>query len=185
MQISQSIDTISFYELNKYTKSEELTEYIAPLLEGEDVGLLSEAGMPAIADPGAVVIKMAHAYHIQVVPLTGPSSIMLALAASGLNGQHFIFHGYLPVKSQQRIHKIRQIESESRKTGATQIFMETPYRNVQMFEDILKTCHAGTLLCIAVDITSTREQIKTMPISEWKTYKPELHKRPAVFLLLS
>lgn len=185
LEISKPIDSLTFFELNKYSKTEELTEFISPLLNGQNVGLLSEAGMPAIADPGAVIVKMAHEYKIKVTPLTGPSSIMLALAASGLNGQHFTFHGYLPVKSHQRVHKLKQIENDSKKTDTTQVFMETPYRNMQLFEDILKTCNSSTNLCVAVDITSTGEQINTMTISEWKNNPLDLHKRPAIFLLLS
>ena len=171
--INKSIDSLTFLEINKQTKAEDIPALLAPL-EKNNAGLLSEAGMPAIADPGAQIVHLAHAYNVQVIPLTGPSSIFLALAASGLNGQHFEFHGYLPVKAHERSQKIKQLEMASIKTGATQIFIETPYRNNQMVEELVKTCKPSTFLCIATDITSLQENIKTKQIGEWKKQIPKI-----------
>lgn len=184
LNLPKTIDELQFFELNKHTPMDVIPEFIQPLLQGEDVGLLSEAGIPAVADPGSQVVQMAHEYSIRVVPLIGPNSIVLALAASGLNGQSFVFHGYLPIRTKERATKIKTLESNSKNTGATQIFIEAPYRNNQMLQEIIKTCTPNTLLCIAADITGTNEYIKTLPVSLWKNHLPNLHKRPAVFLLL-
>jgi 16S rRNA (cytidine1402-2'-O)-methyltransferase len=145
--------------------------------------ILSEAGMPAIADPGSEVVAIAHETGIRVIPIPGSSSLFLALAASGLNGQHFIFHGYLPVSEPERSKRLRYLEQQALQTGYTQIFMETPYRNRNLFESICKVLHDDTRLCIAADITGSDEMIKTMRIQKWRTRKPEIHKIPAVFLL--
>jgi 16S rRNA (cytidine1402-2'-O)-methyltransferase len=152
-------------------------------MNGHHVGLLSEAGLPCIADPGNIVVRLAHRKGIRVIPLTGPSSIMLALMASGLNGQNFVFHGYLPVKPDERAKALRDLENAVSKGNQTQIFIETPYRNLQMLESIVKTCHPSLTLCIAADLTLETEWIRSMPLNEWKRQKPELHKRPAVFLI--
>lgn len=154
------------------------------LLQGYDTGLISDAGSPAVADPGAMFVRFAHENKIKVIPLTGPSSLLLALAASGLNGQNFCFHGYLPVTKSEKIAKIKQLERESKYKKQTQLFIETPYRNNALLNDLLQTCDMSTLLCVATDITLADESIKTMSIAMWKKIKTDLHKRPTVFLLL-
>lgn len=178
-----NIDGLTFFELNKYTSVEEKQKSLVPLLEGHDTGIISEAGCPGVADPGADIVRMAHQKNIQVVPLTGPSSIILALMASGLNGQNFVFLGYLPVKQGERIKKIRETEQRSHTEKQTQIFIETPYRNNQLTGDLLNTCHPSTLLCIACDLTTKNEYIATKTVGEWKGHLPDMNKRPAIFLL--
>jgi 16S rRNA (cytidine1402-2'-O)-methyltransferase len=153
------------------------------LLEGKDIGILSEAGCPAIADPGHLVVQAAHSINARVIPMVGPNSILLALMASGMNGQHFRFAGYLPVKPPERTQMIRELEQESERKKQTQIFIETPYRNNQLLKNILDNCKDQTQLCIAADITAPGEYIKTKTIREWKKQLPDLHKRPAIFLL--
>ncbi|HEU4552604.1 MAG TPA: SAM-dependent methyltransferase [Chitinophaga sp.] len=155
------------------------------LLEGNDIGIMSEAGCPAIADPGHLVVQVAHQLNAAVIPLVGPNSILLALMASGMNGQHFQFTGYLPVKPPERIKAIRELETLSRNKHQTQIFIETPYRNNALLKDILANCKEQTQLCIAADITGPEEFIHTKTIREWKAALPELHKRPAIFLLMA
>jgi len=177
------IDRLTFFELNEHTESDLIPSFLEPCRKGADTAIISEAGVPAVADPGAVVVKVAHELGIRVVPITGPSSILLALMASGLNGQHFTFHGYLPVKKNERARKIRALEETSRKTGATQLFIEAPYRNDRLMEDLLATCNPSTMLCIAVDITLDSEMIRTQPVGKWKRGVPGLHKRPAIFLI--
>ena len=151
--------------------------------EGKNTGIISEAGCPGVADPGQVLIAMAHEMDVKIKPLVGPSSILLALMASGMNGQQFRFAGYVPIDSQQRSKALKELETESAKKNCTQIFIETPYRNNQLIEALLKTCNAETKLCIAVDITGKNEWIKTQRISAWEKNKPDIHKRPAIFLL--
>jgi 16S rRNA (cytidine1402-2'-O)-methyltransferase len=153
------------------------------LQAGNDVGLMSEAGCPGIADPGAEIVEKAHRMGIKVVPLVGPSSILLALIASGFNGQSFTFHGYLPIDKVDRAKKIRELENLSIKNEQTQLFIETPFRNNPMLEEILKTCNPKTRLCIACDITAETEFIQTKTIAEWQKKVPELHKRPTIFLI--
>ncbi len=177
------IDSITFFELNKHTKQSDINGFLDPLINGNDTGILSEAGVPGVADPGAEVVRFAHQRGIKVVPWTGPSSILMSLMASGLNGQAFRFLGYLPVKGHARVQAIRQLENKAIREKETQIFIETPYRNDQMMNDILSTCQPGTLLTVAVDLTTETESVRTRTIAEWKKKKPELHKRPAVFLL--
>lgn len=155
------------------------------LLNGNDVGLISEAGMPCIADPGNYWVREAHRLNIKVKPITGPSSIILALVASGFNGQQFRFNGYLPIKSSDRINALKKMEEVSISKNETQIFIETPYRNNSMLDDILKTCSSKTLLCIAAELTQPNEFIKTLSIAEWKKNKPDLHHKPTVFLIYS
>ena len=169
--------------LDKRTKQHEISRPIELLIQGKDVGLMSEAGCPGVADPGQILIAEAHKYNIKVVPLIGPSSILLGLMGSGLNGQGFTFHGYLPIDKRERVNSLRDLDSTVSKTGYTQIFMETPYRNEKLFDDVLKTCNANHKLCVAVDITLETEQIKTLAIAEWKTQKIDLRKRPCMFLL--
>jgi len=179
----KDFNEVVFYELNEHTNLTEIDGYLSLLLKGGDMGLISEAGTPCIADPGAELVLLAHQKNITVVPLTGPNSILLALMASGLNGQAFTFHGYLPVDKNKRNHAIKELEKESARTGRTQIFIETPYRNRQIFEALLDNCRPDFKLCIACNINSPDEIIKTMTIRDWKLKKPDLHKKPAVFLL--
>jgi 16S rRNA (cytidine1402-2'-O)-methyltransferase len=169
--------------LDEHTPSRELTGLLAPLLEGEDCGLMSEAGCPAVADPGAELVRLAHAHGVRVVPLVGPSAILLALMACGLNGQRFAFHGYLPVESAARGRKLRELEDESGRSGAAQIFMEVPYRNGALLQAVLERCRGDTLLCIATELTLPGESIATRAISEWKKNPPALDRRPAMFVL--
>jgi 16S rRNA (cytidine1402-2'-O)-methyltransferase len=150
---------------------------------GKNIGIISEAGCPGVADPGQALVAIAQEMMLPVVPLTGPSSILLALMASGLNGQHFSFHGYLPIENSQRIKALRELESETRKKGTTHIFIETPYRNNQMFSSIISNLHPDIRLCVAVDITGPAESIRSMKISDWKKQTPELHKKPVIFLI--
>ncbi|MCK4751127.1 MAG: SAM-dependent methyltransferase [Bacteroidales bacterium] len=176
-------DNLQFYLLNEHSSEEELEEMLAILRKGESMGILSEAGVPAVADPGSQLVAQAHRLGIQVIPLVGPSSILLALMASGMNGQSFRFHGYLPVKKPQRLNRIRQIEKSAFESGETQIFMETPYRNMSLLDDLLNTCRKDTLLCVAADISLDTEFIKTKAVHEWRKEVPPLHKRPAIFLI--
>ena len=171
-----------FFELNEHTGESDITNYLEPIFNGSDIGVLSEAGLPGIADPGAGIIAMAHQKGITVTPLSGPSSILLALISSGLNGQNFSFNGYLPVKPAERSVKLRELEKKAGE-GYTQIFMETPYRNQKMLESIITTCHSNTLLCIAADITLPTESIRTMKISEWKRDLPLLNDKLVVFVM--
>jgi len=175
---------VTFFELNKHTDPAELPEFLAPALSGQDTGLLSEAGTPCIADPGAKIVALAHQQNIRVVPLTGPSSIILALMASGFNGQNFAFHGYLPIDAKERSQKIRELEKVSLHYDQTQIFIETPYRNNQMLDALVKNCQPSTLLSIACELTHPeRELIRTATINQWKTIKIEFQKKPSVFLI--
>ncbi|MDR6570310.1 16S rRNA (cytidine1402-2'-O)-methyltransferase [Chitinophaga ginsengisegetis] len=153
------------------------------LLEGKDIGILSEAGCPAIADPGHLIVKLAQSIDARVIPMIGPNSMLLALMASGMNGQNFQFVGYLPIKPPERTKMIRELEQESEKKKQTQLFIETPYRNNQLLKDILDNCKDYTQICIAADITAPTEYIKTKTVKEWKKQLPDLHKRPAIFLL--
>lgn len=176
------IDESVFFELNEHTPEAAIEQYLEPVINGADIGLMSEAGLPGIADPGSLLIMLAHRKKISVKPLSGPSSIILALISSGLNGQNFIFHGYLPVKPAERASRLKEIEKKAHE-GYAQIFMETPYRNQKMLETILDVCKNETLLCIACDITLPSESVRTMKIAEWKNDKPDLHNRLVVFVL--
>ena len=172
--------------LNEHTLDKDVSALLTPLLAGKDVGLMSDAGCPGIADPGAKLVELAHQKGIRVAPLVGPSSILLSLMASGLNGQSFAFLGYLPVDKQARNLKLKEIEKRSQTHKETQIFIETPYRNQHMLEAIISTCNTNTRLCIASQISLEDEFVVTKRISEWKqSVLPELHKRPTVFLLLA
>jgi 16S rRNA (cytidine1402-2'-O)-methyltransferase len=174
-------DTV-FFELNEHTGDTDLAQYLQPVLNGSDIGIMSEAGLPGIADPGARIIEIAHQKRITVTPLSGPSSIILALISSGLNGQSFTFHGYLPVKPNERSAKLREIEKKAGE-GYAQIFMETPYRNQRLLEAIITMCHSDTKLCIAIDITLPTESIRTMKISEWKKSLPALNGKLVIFVM--
>ena len=175
------INALTFFTLNKHTSKESIASFLNPVAEGYSVGIISEAGCPAIADPGAEVVAIAQQKNIRVVPLVGPSSILLALMASGFNGQNFAFNGYLPVDNEQLIKSLKTLEQRIYSENQTQLFIETPYRNNKILDDILKTCKPSTKLCIAADITLDSEYIKTLSVSDWKKRKPDLSKRPCIF----
>lgn len=177
------IDSLTFFVLNKRTSPEIISGFLNPLEKGHDMGIISEAGCPAIADPGADVVSIAQERNVTVVPLVGPSSILLALMASGFNGQSFTFNGYLPIDAGDRTKMLKSLEQKATSGNTTQLFMETPFRNNKMLEDILRTCNPKTRLCIAADITLPTEFIKTKTIAEWKKQKLDLNKRPCIFLL--
>ncbi len=182
----KSQPSLHIHQLNKFTEPELIPSFLDPCEEGFHVGVLSEAGSPAVADPGAEVVRIAHQRGIQVVPLVGPSSLILALMASGMNGQNFCFHGYLPIENQERKKSLKTMERESRSKNQTQLFIETPYRNEKLLEDLLKILSPSTLLCVAAGITLPEEFIRTYTVEEWARHpKPELHKKPAIFLLLA
>jgi 16S rRNA (cytidine1402-2'-O)-methyltransferase len=177
-----NIDEKVFFLLNKHTPAEEISGFLLPALAGQSTAVITEAGCPGIADPGASVTRLAHQKGIRVIPLVGPSSIILALMASGLNGQNFVFHGYLPIQQSERVKKIKDLERTSAEKNQTQIFIETPFRNNQMISDLLSTLKPGTSLCIAAGITLPDEMILTCSIQEWRNNQPDLNKIPAVFL---
>ena len=178
------IDVLHFEELNKRTAESDIDGFLKPLLEGHDVGLLSEAGCPGVADPGSAVVARAHRLDIAVIPLVGPSSILLALMASGMNGQHFSFLGYLPPKQPALGKEIQRLEATARRQRSTQIFIETPYRNRALVEQLLRTLQPQTHLCIAADLTLPTEYIRTRTVAAWRQQEvPDLHKRPAIFLI--
>ncbi|GAA4818406.1 SAM-dependent methyltransferase [Litoribaculum gwangyangense] len=175
--------SLKLFILNKHTESIELQSFLDPCLNGIDVGLLSEAGCPGVADPGADVVKMAHQKNIKVVPLVGPSSILMAIMSSGMNGQSFTFNGYLPIDKGERKNEIKRLERLSIELNQSQIFIETPYRNNKMLEDLTNYLDKNTDLCVACDITLTSEFIKTKTALEWKKNKVDLHKRPTIFII--
>ncbi|RLZ08723.1 SAM-dependent methyltransferase [Faecalibacter macacae] len=174
---------LDLYILDKDTNPQELFELVKLLDQGKTIGIISEAGLPAVADPGAQLVKVAQDKKIQVVPLVGPSSILMALMASGMNGQNFAFHGYLPIDKNERKKRLGQLEAESSRTGVAQIFMETPYRNNQMIEDLTKILRTDTKICVACDITLESEDIRTRSIKDWKNEKYDFHKRPAIYVM--
>jgi 16S rRNA (cytidine1402-2'-O)-methyltransferase len=169
--------------LNKHTEPSEYAEMIKPCLVGKNVGLMSEAGCPGVADPGAVIVKIAHEKGIQIVPLVGPSSILLAMMGSGMNGQNFAFNGYLPIEKGEKKSALKNLEKLSTEKNQSQIFIETPYRNNKMLEDILQALQPNTHLCVAADITLPTEFIKTLKVSDWKKTSIDLHNRPAIFII--
>lgn len=182
----QPLQALQLEELNEHTRPDALDRLLTPLRAGHDVGLLSEAGCPAVADPGANLVALAQQESIRVVPLIGPSSLLLALMASGLNGQRFAFQGYLPAKEAERSKALRDLEAESKKRQQTQIFIETPYRNRAMFDGILQSCQAGTRLTVATDLTLPGESVLTRTIQQWKKETPpDIERRPTVFLMLA
>lgn len=183
---NKPVRELNFQLLNEHTAEKDLPELIAPLLAGHNVGMLSEAGCPGIADPGATLAALAHRKGIKVSPLVGPSSILLSLMASGFNGQQFTFLGYLPSDKAARVTKLKEIEKQSERLNETQIFIETPYRNQHMLEDILASCNANTKLCIARNVSLEAELVVSTTIAEWKKNAlPDLHKQPTVFLLIA
>jgi 16S rRNA (cytidine1402-2'-O)-methyltransferase len=169
--------------LNKRTEDTELTDMIKPCLNGENIGLMSEAGCPGVADPGAAIVKIAHENGIQVVPLVGPSSILLAMMASGMNGQSFAFNGYLPIDKGDKKNALKNFENLSNSKNQSQLFIETPYRNNKLMDDLLQYLQPNTLLCVACDITLPTEYIKTSRIADWKKIKVDLHNRPTIFII--
>ena len=179
------ISQLTFYELNGHTSENEITTYLSSLREGESVGIMSEAGCPGVADPGASVVKIAQSEGFRIIPLVGPSSILLALMASGLNGQRFAFNGYLPIETSERDKSIKNLEAQSRRSDMTQIFIETPYRNVKMMESLLKNLNGETLLCVAADVTGKQEKILTKKVKTWKNEGFNLDKVPTIFLFYS
>lgn len=181
---SFDIDSITFYELNGHTDLTKIGEWLEPLRRGESMGIMSEAGCPAIADPGAVVVEKAQREGFKVVPLVGPSSILLSLMGSGFNGQGFAFNGYLPIEKGERLQALRELENESQRKNRTEIFIETPYRNNGMVKFLADNLRSDTMLCVACDVTDQeQESIKTMPASKWKNCSENYDKRPAIFLI--
>jgi 16S rRNA (cytidine1402-2'-O)-methyltransferase len=183
--IGRPLQEISILELDKHGRGDDLDRMLAPLLDGHDVGLVSEAGAPAVADPGAMIVAAAHRAGIPVRPLVGPSSLLLGLMASGLNGQTFAFHGYLPQEKPTRLRFIAELERESAKRRMTQMFIETPYRNQALFDDLLATLLPATRLCLAVDLTGPHEQVKTMSIADWRKISSPLERSPTLFMFLA
>lgn len=180
---SINIDELRFYELNKHTKPEDIESYLYPLANGLNVGLISEAGCPAIADPGADIVAIAQRKNYRIVPLVGPSSILMSLMASGFNGQSFAFHGYLPIDENERIKTIKALEQCIYTENQTQLFIETPYRNAKLAKDLMQHCRPSTKLCIALNITCEDEYIKTLSVKDWAKKLPDMDKRPCIFLL--
>lgn len=174
---------LQFRLINKYTDTAEIPEMLEPCHQGLDVGVISDAGCPGIADPGAAVVAEAHLQGIKVVPLVGPSSILLAMMASGFNGQNFAFNGYLPIDKRDRRKEIKRLERLSEENDQSQLFIETPYRNNQLLESIVSTVQPNTMICVACDITLATEQILTLSAEEWKTKKVDLNKRPTLFII--
>jgi 16S rRNA (cytidine1402-2'-O)-methyltransferase len=185
LKIYDSIEPLHFEVLDKDTELSVIKSLLSPVLTGTDMGVISESGCPGIADPGAIAVRYAHQNNIQVIPLVGPSSILLALMASGLNGQHFVFHGYLPIDSNEAERTIRNLERDSKQKNQTQVFIETPYRSNTLFQLLVKTLDKDTLLCVALNLTGESEEIKTAPVKKWRTTNKVLSKEPAVFLFLA
>ena len=188
--LAKPLQQINIAELNVKTRESVLPELLAPILAGQDAGLISESGMPAVADPGANLVRLAHQHNIPVKPLIGPSSLLLALMASGLNGQSFAFNGYLPTNPAQRAKRIKALEERSRKENQTQLFIETPYRNAAMLETLADSCLPNTLICVATDLTAPGESVLTQTAAKWKKQiasgkMPDIQRKPTVFLLLS
>ncbi len=179
----RSVSDLNFRTYDKNTSEADLRQLLVPLLQGNDTGVISEAGCPAIADPGAGIVRWAHRNNVKVAPLAGPSSILLALMGSGMNGQHFEFHGYLPIDKGERARKIKSLEKTSIQTGKSQIFMEAPYRNMAMAQSLVDHCQSGTWVCFATDLCGVDESIITKTADQWKGKLPDLHKRPTIFIL--
>jgi 16S rRNA (cytidine1402-2'-O)-methyltransferase len=184
LKMPVKIEELHFAELNEHTRAEEIAKLLEPALCGNNIGVISEAGVPCVADPGADIVAYAHAKDIQVVPLVGASSILLALMAAGMNGQNFAFAGYLPVKEDARNQQIRFFEKRSKQENQTQVFIETPYRNLQLFRSLLSVCQSSSKLCVAANITLADEFILTKTVGEWKKLPPpDIHKKPCIFVL--
>ncbi|MTI31317.1 SAM-dependent methyltransferase [Xanthovirga aplysinae] len=183
LKIGRPIEELQFEVLDKKTNDQEVSRLMQAVVEGRNVGIISEAGCPGVADPGALAVKFAHQNNIRVVPLTGPSSILMALMASGFNGQSFAFHGYLPIEKKARAQAIKNLERQVKSQQQTQLFMDTPYRNNALFKDLLTYCSSSLKLCVAKNITGSDEEIKTFSIGQWKKNKIDLHKVPVIFVL--
>ena len=179
----KDIDNTIFYSYGKHDKINLQEDFLPHIYSGKDIGVISESGTPCVADPGSKIVEFAHNFQVDVIPIVGPSSILLALMASGMNGQNFAFTGYLPIERKESKKKIKELENICRKTGQTQIFMETPYRNLQLFENIISVCSGSTRICIASNISLEDEVIKTKNVEEWKSEKPNIHKKPTIFLI--
>lgn len=177
------IDQLHFFELNQHTDMTRIHTFLEPIAQGRHIGVMSEAGCPGVADPGADVVRIAHEKGIRVIPLVGPSSILLAMMASGMNGQNFAFNGYLPIKKDEKARHIQFLEKRIYTENQSQLFIEAPYRNMQLLEDLLTNCQPRTRLCIACDITLDTEFIRTLPVGEWEKNKPDIQKRPVIFIL--
>ena len=175
--------SLKLFPLNKFTDLSEIPSYLTPCQHGQSIGLISDAGCPGVADPGSEVVSLAHQKHIQVVPLIGPSSILMAMMASGMNGQNFAFNGYLPIEKSERKSKIKQLEKRSFEEQQAQLFIETPYRNDKLLLDLCQILHPDTQICVACDLTLSTEFIKTQQVREWKRSSVNLHKRPTIFIL--
>lgn len=180
---SIDIDSLTFYPLNKHTSAADVAGYLRPLVAGEPMGVISEAGCPAVADPGADVVAIAQRKGLKVVPLVGPSSILLSVMGSGFNGQSFAFHGYLPIEPGERSKRLKQLEQRAYAEDQTQLFIETPYRNRRLLDEIIRTCRPQTRLCIACNLTCDDEYIRTKSIREWQGHLPEVEKKPCIFLI--
>ena len=174
---------LNLFVLNKFTSVEEISHYLNPCKAGENIGIISEAGCPGIADPGAEIVALAHQQNIEVIPLVGPSSILLSVMASGLNGQSFAFNGYLPIDKSERKNTLKRLERRAKEEKQTQVFIETPFRNEALFQEMLQTLESSTKLCIACDITLSTQYIRTFPICVWKKQTISLHKRPTIFVI--
>jgi 16S rRNA (cytidine1402-2'-O)-methyltransferase len=185
LKLFPSIEALTFEVLDKDSSAAEMKKFFTPVFSGESIGILSESGCPGIADPGAIAVEYAHEQNIKVIPLVGPSSILLALMASGLNGQQFTFHGYLPIDSKELTKSLKEMERDSRSRRQTQIFIETPHRNNSLIRSLLETLGPGTLLTVAFDLTGREEYVKTLPVSSWRKNPPVLTKMPAIFLFLA
>jgi 16S rRNA (cytidine1402-2'-O)-methyltransferase len=185
LKVHDSIESLTFEVLNKDTEQKELARLLHPAQEGNDIGLMSEAGCPGVADPGALAVEYAHQKGIRVIPMVGPSSILLALMASGMNGQRFVFHGYLPIDSKESSDAITKLERESKEKNQTQIFIETPYRSKNLMTNLVKTLRSDTRLCVALNLTGSTEKIISRPVGQWKKNPVTIDKEPAVFLFLA
>ena len=183
VESSIDIDSLTIYPLNKHTQATDIAGYLKPLMAGEPMGVISEAGCPAVADPGADVVAIAQRRGLKVIPLVGPSSILLSVMASGFNGQSFAFHGYLPIEQGERTKRIKMLEQRSYAENQTQLFIETPYRNRRLLEELIQTCRPQTRLCSACNVTCEDEYICTKSMKEWKGHLPDLEKRPCIFLI--
>ena len=180
---NKSQDKLTLFVLNKFTEASEIPKYLNPCNEGHSIGLLSDAGCPAVADPGSDVVRLAHEKNIRVIPMVGPSSILLAVMASGMNGQCFAFNGYLPIDKNERKSKLKQLEKHSFEAQQAQAFIETPYRNQKLLEDLCRILNSNTRLCVACDLTLSSQFIKTLAVHQWQKIKVDLHKRPAIFII--
>ena len=181
INLVKPLQELFFYELNEHSNPADSADLLKPLFNGKDMGLMSDAGCPGIADPGAELVKLAHKNGIKVIPLVGPSSILLALMASGFNGQNFAFNGYLPKEKSMRTKKLKELEKLAYSNNQTQLFIETPYRNIQLFEELISTLNPSTMLQLACNISLPDEYIKSLPLAQWKRMKPDIHKKPCIF----